>query len=339
LIDTWKINIEVCALFTGINSKTITWYIKKNYEKEKLIWWIKIWEIIIPIEKISENGYFNPKKLWKRLNIDEKNIWNQVYTIYSNPDLWEKWLVWIFPWVKAQDIINFTNKFCKKKDKLVVKEISMDMANSMAKIIKMVFPAAVQIVDRFHVMKNVLEDMNALITKNKTEIKKIYLTEQEQAKIDRRPPKHQRYWNWETWKDIITKCRHQFVKRRENWNINQINRWESMELIPMFADIVAMYKKIEEIFNIYDFSTCKKTARKRFERWFSSLSNLDFITELQNTWRMIKYHFDRILNYFRTRLTNWYAEWLNSRIQRVISNSRWFKNSDYMIYRIIKIFW
>jgi len=67
------------------------------------------------------------------------------------------------------------------------------MANSMAKIVKMVFSSAVQIVDRFHVMKNVLEDMNALITKNKTVIKKVYLTEQEQAKIDRRQPKHQRY--------------------------------------------------------------------------------------------------------------------------------------------------
>jgi len=336
--NTWKIWIEWYSLISGINTKTLAWYFQEEFKKEQKKW-IQIWDINIAINNISENWYFNTKKLWIRLNIDEKNIWNQVYTIYSNPDLWEKGLVWIFPWVKAQDIINFTNKFCKKEDKLIVKEISMDMANSMAKIIKMVFSAAVQIVDRFHVMKNVLEDMNALITKNKTEIKKIYLTEQEQAKIDRRQPKHQKYLNWETWIDIITKCRHQFIKRRKDWNVNQITRWNTMELIPMFADIVAMYKKVEEIFNIYDFSKCKKTAKKRFERWFISLSNLDFITELQNTWRMIKNHFDRILNYFRTRLTNWYAEWLNSRIQRLLSNSRWFKNDDYMIYRIIKIFW
>jgi hypothetical protein len=83
--------------------------------------------------------------------------------------------------------------------------------------------------------------------------------------------------------NIITKCRHQFVKRRKDWNINQITRWNTIELIPMFSEIVAMYKKVEEIFNIYDFSTCKKIAKKRFERWFSSLSNLDFIIELQNT--------------------------------------------------------
>jgi transposase len=69
----------------------------------------------------------------------------------------------------------------------------MDMANTMKKIIQMVFPNAVQIIDRFHVMKNVLEDMNALITRIKTDIKKEYLTEQELSKIERRQPKHQRY--------------------------------------------------------------------------------------------------------------------------------------------------
>jgi hypothetical protein len=54
---------------------------------------------------------------------------------------------------------------------------------------------------------------------------------------------------------------------------------------------------------------------------------------------MIKNHFERICNYFSVRLTNAYAEWLNSRIQRIISNSKWFKDQDYMIYRMIKIFW
>ncbi|MBC8444069.1 hypothetical protein H8D83_00635 [Candidatus Woesearchaeota archaeon] len=62
-----------------------------------------------------------------------------------------------------------------------------------------------------------------------------------------------------------------------------MNRFDCMKLIPKFQEITAMYEKVEEIFAIYDFSTCKKTARKRFERWFTSLSSLDFITELQNT--------------------------------------------------------
>lgn len=111
-----------------------------------------------------------------------------------------------------------------------------------------------------------------------------------------------------------------------------------MNLIPWFEEIVAMYKEIEKIFEIYDSEISIKEAKKQFSKWFTAISRLDYITELQNTWRMIKNHFDRIVNYFSSRLTNGYAEWLNSRIQKVISNSRWFKSKDYMIYRIIKIF-
>jgi hypothetical protein len=54
-------------------------------------------------------------------------------------------------------------------------------------------------------------------------------------------------------------------------------------LIPQLQEIVAMYKEIEEVFYIYDFSSCKKIARKRFEKWFIKISKLDFITELQNS--------------------------------------------------------
>jgi transposase len=35
----------------------------------------------------------------------------------------------------------------------------MDMASAMCKIITEVFPKVVQVIDLFHVMKNVLEDM------------------------------------------------------------------------------------------------------------------------------------------------------------------------------------
>jgi len=322
-------------LFSWISKKVLEWYFQKQFKKLKKI---ELWWVNLDIPNISRNGYFNVQRLWKRLNIDEKNLWSEVFTIYSNPDLWAKWLVWIFPWVKAEKIILKTKTFCKNKDLSIVKEVSMDMANTMEKIIIEVFPNVVQVIDRFHVMKHVLEDMWALISKNKTEIKKAHLDEQEQAKIEKRRPTHQRFSNWETLLEIITRGRFQLRRRRKDWNINQHLRWDCFELIPQLQEISAMYKEIEEVFYIYDFSTCKKIARKRFERWFTKISKLDFITELQNSWRLIKNHFDRILNYFRTGLSNWYAEGLNTRIQRLLSNSRGFKDVNFMLYRIIKMF-
>jgi transposase len=59
---------------------------------------------------------------------------------------------------------------------------------------------------------------------------------------------------------------------------------------------------------------------------------------MQNSWRMIQNHLDRIINYFSSKFTNAFAEGLNSRIARFISNLRWFKNDNYMLYRIITKF-
>ncbi len=127
-------------MFSWINSKVLEWYFQKEFKKQKEI---KVWWLKINLNNISKKWYFNTEKLWKRLNIDEKNIWNEVFIIYSNPDLWAKWLVWLFHWLKAKEIIMKTKTFCKNKDLAKVKEISMDMANTMKKIILDIFPNAV----------------------------------------------------------------------------------------------------------------------------------------------------------------------------------------------------
>ena len=277
-------SIELCSLFTQIDTKTLSRYFWENFKKVKKQW-LKI-----------DNKYF-------------KNEIKKFIFLHST-----------------------------EKQRAVVKEIALDMANTMQNIAKWLFPTCLQVIDRFHVMKNVLEDMWALISKNKTEIKKAYLEEQEQAKKERRQPKHQRYANTETKLELISRWRYQLLKRRKDWNLNQQLRCDCMELIPGFEEIVAMYKQIEKIFEIYDSKITVKQAKKEFDKWFTSVSKLDFITELQNAWRMVKNHIDRIVNYFNSRLTNGYAEGLNSRMQKIISNSKWFKDQDYMIYRMIKIF-
>lgn len=218
-------------------------------------------------------------------------------------------MVGIFPGVQATDIIAFVRKFSSDAERRVVKEVSMDMAGTMKNIAKNIFTHAIQTVDRFHVMKNVLEDMSALISSYKTKIKSSHLEEQDRAKIERRQPKHQKYGNSETLLELITRGRYQLLQRRIDWNTTQSTRWDCMVLIPEFQNIVAMYQQTEKIFEIYDNKEhTTDTARTAFNAWFQSISKLDFITELQNTGRMIKYHLERILNYFHSRLTNGYAE-------------------------------
>lgn len=330
-------SIELCSLFTQIDRKTLSRYFHESFKEVKKEW-LKIHNKSFDIAKLSSEWYFNTENLWEFINIDEKNLCWELYTIISNPKLWWKWLIWIIPWVKAVDIKKFIFLHSTEKQRAIVKEIALDMANTMQNIAKWLFPTCLQVVDRFHVMKNILEDMWALISKNKTIIKKEHLEEQDRAKVERRPVKHQKFANTETKLELISRWRYQLLKRRKDWNLNQYLRWDCMKLVPWFEEITAMYEQIEKIFEIYDSDITVDKAKEEFTKWFVSISRLDFITELQNAWRMIKNHFDRICNYFSSRLTNGYAEWLNSRMQKIISNSKWFKDQDYMIYRMIKIF-
>lgn len=155
-----------------INTKTLSRYFWESFNDTKNTW-LKIWDKCFEIDKLSTEWYFNADKLWELMNIDEKNLCWNVYTIVSNPKLWWKWLVWIIPWVRAYEIKKFIFNNSTTKQRAKVKEIALDMANTMQNIATWLFPCCLQVVDRFHVMKNILEDMWALISKNKTEIKRL----------------------------------------------------------------------------------------------------------------------------------------------------------------------
>jgi transposase len=61
-----------------------------------------------------------------------------------------------------------------------VKEISMDMSPTMESITNTVFSCHYIVTDRFHVMKNTLEDINAIKTRLKSIVKR---EESEKEKI------------------------------------------------------------------------------------------------------------------------------------------------------------
>ncbi|MDW8852457.1 transposase [Flavobacterium sp. MMLR14_040] len=84
------------------------------------------------------------------LSIDEVALsQGELYTIVTNK---KDSLVVIVAGTKADQVIEHICKIDYKKRSLV-KEITLDMANSMKLISKKCFPKAIQITDRFHVQK------------------------------------------------------------------------------------------------------------------------------------------------------------------------------------------
>ncbi len=335
----------------GINEKTLSYYFinvisdfalekEKEESDEKLFMWKRNTcrpQYISKYSKLKKEWYFNSSKLWKNLCVDEKNINWKVYTIFSNPDL-KQGLVWIIPWVKSKNVTELVRKKSKFKDRLIVKEVALDMARNMEWIARELFPQARQVVDRFHVMKNVLWDIQAVRIRLKTGIIKEELDLETKSKIERikYSPKEYKLNNnlSETKKELITRVRYQLFKRKKDWNDNQKDRWKIIKKLKNLEELVFSYEVVSDLFDIFD----EKKGALSFQQWFSKISKRENIIEMQNSWRIVQNHLVRILAYFDNKFTNAFAESLNSRIKRFISNLRWFKNQDYMIYRIIRKF-
>lgn len=289
-----------------------------------------------PFHNIGEIGFVIPENLWPRLSIDELDLSWEIHTILSNPD--KNKIVACIPWIKAKFVTEAIWSRLPFADCLKVKEITMDMSNTMDWIARELFPQAKRTLDRFHVTWNVLEDIQSIRIRIKTLVKDEELKIEDQCKIDKKKYIPRKLENDESRLDFIKRLRYQIFKRRKDWNKYQNKRWEVLKLHSEFYDIKIGYEMLEKFYGIYDSKISRDKARKMWNNWFKRLSQHENIIELQNSWRTVSNHLEWILSYFDNRSTNGYAEWLHSRIRRMISNVRWFKNKHYMLYRIMKTF-
>ena len=262
----------------------------------------------------------------------------------------------MYPWLKANDVSSFFNKRLPWFWRDSINEVSADMSPTIESIVKKLFPNAKIVTDRFHVMKKLLEDVRAVRSRAKTMIKKRVFDEEKIAlerqknkiqaskKKDRWRPKKERYFapryiNWETDLETVERLWRQLRKRKKDRNENQRFRRKVAKHIPELAEVIEIYEYLHNLRVIYDKERTREEWKNKILKWINEWVRIrEKIVEVNNMIWTIERRIETISNYFISRHSNWFAEWLNSRIQRLISMSRWFKNKDYMIYRIIKLF-
>lgn len=116
-------------------------------------------------QKEHEEDYIlYPKNIGYRLCIDETTLSKgELYTIILNKDRKGRKgsIVAVIKGTKAEDIIAVLMLIAADVRRQV-KEITLDMAASMHKIVRTCFPRAMQVIDRFHVQKLVYEAVQEL---------------------------------------------------------------------------------------------------------------------------------------------------------------------------------
>ena len=178
-----------------------------------------------------------PENIGSYLSIDETALSKgELYTIITNKKAKGKkgTIVGLFAGTKVEPIIEQLLKISTKA-RARVKEITLDMANSMKTIAKKCFPKAIQVTDRFHVQKLALEALQDIRVKHRWDAIDL---ENEQIKLAREnnrvfSPKE--FSNGDTRKQLLARSRYLLYKAPSNWTESQFKR--SKVLFDQYPDI------------------------------------------------------------------------------------------------------
>ena len=105
-----------------------------------------------------------PGNIGPRLAIDESSLSNgELYTFVTNRDARtrEQSLVAVVAGTKAEDVIAVLQRI-DEGYRNAVEEVTLDLSDSMRKIVRKVFPKASRVIDRFHIRKLACEAVQEL---------------------------------------------------------------------------------------------------------------------------------------------------------------------------------
>lgn len=257
---------------------------------------------------VSEiRGIFNwvsqkqKKKEWgnpKRLSLDEisqRKGYRSFITLLSNIDTGN--LLEVVDSHKQGKIIEVLKKqpFEIREQ---VEEVSVDMWAGFSKVIKEVFPNALVVFDRFHVMKLVNQELNKF---------------RRQAGVKLRGS---RYLLLKNLADL---------KEEEKEKLDQIlGQSESLRIA---------YEFKEEFRDIYESSKTVKMGLRRLNKWLSQAKIF-----YQKAGKTIHQHLEGICNYFINRTTSGVMEGINNKAKLIIRQGYGFTNFHNLRARLLANF-
>ena len=278
-----------------------------------------------------------PENIGPYLSIDETALSKgELYTIVTNKQAKGKKgaIVGIFAGTKVEPIIEQLKTISRDK-RLKVKEITLDMANSMKEIATKCFPNASQVTDRFHVQKLALEALQNIRIKHRWDA-----LDQENEDVKKAREKGLKYQpglfsNGDTRKQLLARSRYLLYKSPEKWTANQKSR--AHILFTEYADIQQAFQLSQSLRSIYNRSKTKEVAYTQLAHWYREVEESGFksFNTIVNT---ISLNYRSILNYFNHRSTNASAESFNAKIKAFRAQFRGVKKVEFFLFRLTQIF-
>lgn len=218
--------------------------------------------------------------------------------------------------------------------RILVKEVTLDMANNMESSIKQSFPQAYMVTDRFHVVKLIIEVLQHIRIKFRWDELDI-----ENLAIEKAKKKGEKYKplileNGDTPKQLLARSRYVLAKKPNEWTKSQKQRADI--LFNRYPLLKTIYYHVMEFRNIYE-TQKRDEAKNAFLNWIYKTEILN-VKEFNSACNTIKNNLDNILNFFINRNTNANAESFNSKIKLFRANLRGVIDNSFFLFRLNKLF-
>ena len=285
----------------------------------------------------ADNWILYEQNIGESLSIDETSLsQGELYTVLTNKAAKGKKgaLVAMIKGTDSETVKNILQRIPLRK-RLLVKEITLDMAPAMERIAKLSFPNACLVTDRFHVQKLAYDAVQEMRIKYRWEA-----LEQENMEIELAKETHQKYTpcileNGDTLKQLLARSRYLLFKSKSNWTPSQIRRAEI--LFKHYPLLEEAYHLAMQLGQIYSTTKIKAVAYTRLARWYDRVEKAGF-KSFNTIAKSIKEHYSTILNYFENRSTNASAESFNAKIKAFRAAFRGVKNVRFFLFRLANIY-
>lgn len=285
----------------------------------------------------AEDYLIYPDNITEHISIDEVSLSKgELYTIVTNKNTKcqnKKSVIAIISGTEAKTIQEVLEKIPLEKRNRV-KEITMDMAPNMAMAARNSFINSKQVVDRFHVVRLVMDALQHMRTNLRWKA-----IDQENAAIKKAKAEGKKYQpellaNGDSLKELLVRSKYLLYKFEDEWTINQAKR--AGVLFEKYPLLKKAYKLIESFRTIYKVEY-REDALTKFNEWKQKVGDLK-IEEFNSVMNSIEHHIENILNFFNNRNTNANAESFNSKIKNFRANLRGVTDVKFFLFRLQKLF-
>ena len=281
-------------------------------------------KIRVPILKESNVGSY--------MAIDEKTIDGVCYTIISNRETSK--IALMADTLRTSELRQVLSKF-PVKTKMKVRSVTRDMAPNYDWLARTTFPNAYQVADKFHVLREILEQLQSVRIRHRQAI--LALERKKNKTVKEKLTLQEKFSNEETLKQLLHRSRGLLFKRKTEWTDDQKER--AKILFKQFPEIEEAYKYCLRIRKWYEpirprYSDRKYKIKEADLMLITQEGMESKVEEIRNIANFLRSNSTPILRYFYRRESNAKAEALNQNLQRFISVNYGARNTDFFLYRV-----